>query len=83
MRNGNKQYRVVMPIRREGQERTFWRQIGMAWENAGRQGGMPSITIRLDALPLGSADKGAELLLFEHDSKESQGHDPSGEAGEA
>ena len=70
MKNGKKQYRVVTPIQREGQKDPFWMRLGTAWENPGKEGKAPNISVRLDALPVSrDANKGAELVLFEDDGK--------------
>ena len=68
--NGKKQYRVVTPIRREGKEDPFWMRLGTAWENPGKDGKAPSISVRLDAMPVSrDPNKGAELVLFVDDGK--------------
>ena len=42
----------------------FWLRLGTAFENAGKNGGPPSITVKLDAAPLGG-----ELVLFEDEER--------------
>jgi hypothetical protein len=58
-------FRAVSPIRREGQEKTFWLRCGTAFENPGKNGSPPSISVKLDALPVNG-----ELVLFEDDGKD-------------
>ncbi len=57
-------YRVMAPVYREGREKPFWLRLGTAFENAGKNGGAPSITVKLDASPLGG-----ELVLFEDEER--------------
>jgi hypothetical protein len=52
-------YHVMQPVHREGRDKPFWHRVGTAFENAGKNGGPPSITVRLDSLPLQG-----ELVLF-------------------
>jgi hypothetical protein len=57
-------YRVMAPVHREGREKPFWLRLGTAFENAGKNGSPPSITVKLDASPLGG-----ELVLFEDEER--------------
>jgi hypothetical protein len=57
-------YRVMAPIHREGRDKPFWLRLGTAFENAGKNGAAPSITVKLDASPLGG-----ELVLFEDEER--------------
>jgi hypothetical protein len=57
-------YRVMAPVYREGREKPFWLRLGTAFENAGKNGGPPSITVKLDAAPYGG-----ELVLFEDEDR--------------
>src|SRR5262249_40240597 len=52
-------YRVMIPIRRAPHQTPFWQRIGTGFENPAKNGGAPSISVRLDSLPLGG-----ELVLF-------------------
>lgn len=52
-------YRVIVPVYREGREKPFWTRLGMAFENPPRNGSPPTISVKLDAAPLGR-----ELVLF-------------------
>jgi hypothetical protein len=63
--NGTRRYRVCSPVEREGQERTFWPRLGTAFENTGKDGRPPTITVKLDCHPIGDT-----LVLFEDDGKE-------------
>ena len=58
----NRKYRAMAPLRREGKEQTFWAPVGVAFQNTSREGGEPTISIRLDTLPLGG-----EIVLFPED----------------
>ncbi len=55
-------FRVVTPIKREGEEKTFWQRIGMAFENVDDSGATKSISVRLNALPVNG-----EIVLFPDD----------------
>jgi hypothetical protein len=57
--------RVVTPVKREGEEKTFWQRIGMAFENYGDDGHRKSISIRLNALPVNG-----EMVLFPDDDRD-------------
>lgn len=57
-------YRVAQPIDRDGGERTIWQNVGVAFPNPGKPGGKPSISVRLDSLPL----FGKVVLLAETDA---------------
>ena len=63
--NGNRRYRVCAPVERDGQDKTFWPRLGTAFENTGKDGKAPTITVKLDSLPIGDT-----LVLFEDDAKE-------------
>jgi hypothetical protein len=52
-------YRVMAPIHREGRDKPFWLRLGTAFENPGKNGAPPSISVKLDAAPMGG-----ELVLF-------------------
>ncbi len=60
-----RRFRVVAPIKREGQEKPFWSRVGMAFENEPKEGKAATISIKLDSLPLGG-----ELVLFEDDGSD-------------
>jgi hypothetical protein len=49
----------MAPIHREGRDKPFWLRLGTAFENAAKNGGAPTISVKLDAAPLGG-----ELVLF-------------------
>jgi hypothetical protein len=61
-------YRVMAPIHREGRDKPFWLRLGTAFANPAKNGNPPSITVKLDAQPIGG-----ELVMFvdeERDEKE-------------
>ena len=54
-------YRVMAP--REVKDKTFWTPVGVGFENAAKEVGQrPSITVQLDAMPLGG-----KVVLFPND----------------
>jgi len=55
-------FRVVTPVKRDGDDKTFWQKIGMAFENLDDGGGTKSISVRLNALPVNG-----EIVLFPED----------------
>ncbi len=55
-------FRVVSPVKREGDEKTFWQRVGIAFENFDTNGQRTSISLRLNALPVNG-----ELVLFPDD----------------
>lgn len=57
-------FRVVTPLREEGQDKTFWTRVGVAFENEAKGDREASISIKLNALPLGR-----ELVLFPDDGE--------------
>ena len=58
--------RVVTPVKRDGDEKTFWQRIGMAFENFDNDGQRKSISVRLNALPVNG-----EIVLFPDDGNRS------------
>ena len=52
-------YNVMQPVYREGRDKPFWQRLGTAFENPGKNGGPASISVKLDALPMGG-----DLVLF-------------------
>jgi hypothetical protein len=60
-------YRVMAPVHREGRDKPFWLRLGTAFENAGKNGAPPSITVKLDASP-----HGGELVLFVDEDRENE-----------
>jgi len=60
-------YRVMAPIHRDGRDKPFWLRLGTAFQNPGKNGGAPTISIKLDAAPLGG-----ELVLFADDERENE-----------
>lgn len=65
--SGKRQFRVVNPIRREGQEKPFWLRVGTAWENEAKDGKPATFHIKIDALPMNG-----ELVLFEDDGRDNE-----------
>ena len=65
-------YRVVTPVVRYDRggrrEATIWHPIGMAWENPGKNGRPPNITIKLNSLPFSG-----ELVLFRDEGRPDEG----------
>ena len=62
---GKPRYNVMQPVHREGRDKPFWQRLGTAWENAPKNGGPSSISIRLDALPMQG-----EMVLFVAEERE-------------
>ena len=60
-------YRVMAPIHREGRDKPFWLRLGTAFANPGKNGSPPTITVKLDAAPLGG-----ELVMFVDDEREKE-----------
>ncbi len=60
-------YRVMAPIHREGRDKPFWLRLGTAFENPGKNGGAPSISVKLDAAPLCG-----ELVLFVDEGRDDE-----------
>ena len=61
-------YRVMTPVHRDGRDKPFWLRLGTAFANPAKNGNPPSITVKLDAQPMGG-----ELVMFvdeERDDKE-------------
>ncbi len=58
-------YRVMAPIRREGRDKPFWLRLGTAFANPAKNGAPPTITVKLDASPIGG-----ELVMFVDDERE-------------
>ena len=58
-------FRVMAPIHREGLDKPFWIRLGTAFENAPKNGGTASISVKLDALP-----REGELVLFVDEDEE-------------
>jgi hypothetical protein len=67
MAGGKPKWNVATPRKygRDG-EKTFWVNVGSAWENDGDKG-KHDVTITLDALPLPDADGQVRLFLFPKD----------------
>ena len=65
---GSRRYRVCAPIERDGRDKPFWPRLGTAFENAGKEGKPPTITIKLDSHPIGDT-----LVLFEDDGSRDAG----------
>jgi hypothetical protein len=63
--NGNRRYRVCAPIERDGRDKPFWPRLGTAFENPGKEGKPPTITVKLDSHPMGDT-----LVLFEDEGRE-------------
>ncbi len=55
-------FRVVTPVKRDGEEKPFWQRIGMAFQNVDDDGATKSISVRLNALPVNG-----EIVLFPDD----------------
>ena len=68
MSANNTRYAVMAPIRREGQEKTFWSRVGTGFTNDGKNGQQPSISVKLDSLPLGG-----EVVLFADEERAAAG----------
>ncbi len=60
-------YRVMAPIQREGKDKTFWLRLGTAFVNPARNGNPPSISVKLDAQPIGG-----ELVMFVDDDRDKE-----------
>ena len=58
----------VSTPRKYGEDKTFWVNIGSAWENDGN--GKHFATISLDALPLPDAEGKVRIFLFPKDDDE-------------
>jgi len=58
-------YRVMAPIHREGRDNTFWLRLGTAFANPAKNGNPPSISVKLDASPIGG-----ELVMFVDDERD-------------
>lgn len=58
-------YRVMSPIHREGRDKPFWLRLGTAFANPAKNGNPPSITVKLDANPIGG-----ELVMFVDEERE-------------
>ncbi len=58
-------YRVMAPIHREGRDKPFWLRLGTAFANPAKNGAAPTITVKLDAAPMGG-----ELVMFVDDERE-------------
>ena len=52
-------YRVMAPVHREGRDKPFWLRLGTAFANPAKNGAPPTITVKLDASPIGG-----DLVLF-------------------
>ena len=63
--NGRKRYRVSAPVERDGLERPRWPRLGTGFENEPKDGRPPTITVKLDAHPMGDT-----LILFEDDGRD-------------
>ena len=57
-------FRVMAPVHREGRDKPFWLRLGTAFENPAKNGAAPTITVKLDANPLGG-----ELVLFQDEER--------------
>ena len=61
-------YNVMAPIMRsEDQEKPFWHRVGVGFENPGEGGTKPTISLRIEALPLHFS---GELVMFENKKKD-------------
>ena len=58
-------YRVMAPIQRDGKDKTFWQRLGTAFMNPAKNGNPPSISVKLDSLPIGG-----DLVLFVDEERE-------------
>ena len=58
-------YRVMAPIHREGRDKPFWLRLGTAFANPAKNGAPPTITVKLDASPIGG-----ELVMFVDDERD-------------
>ena len=58
-------YRVMAPIRRDGRDKPFWLRLGTAFANPAKNGAPPTITVKLDASPIGG-----ELVMFVDDERD-------------
>ncbi len=60
-------YRVMAPIHRDGSDKTFWLRLGTAFTNPAKNGSPPTITVKLDAWPIGG-----ELVMFVDDERDKE-----------
>ncbi len=60
-------YRVMAPVHREGRDKPYWLRLGTAFANPPKNGNPASISVKLDAAPIGG-----ELGLFVDDERDKE-----------
>jgi len=68
-----RRFRVATPIEYSetegGPRKTWWQSLGTAFESRGENGKPATISIYLNALPIGAGDGRAKLVLFVDDGR--------------